>query len=355
MNALRPYQHQTVQRALRAGGGVIEAPTGSGKTRMGLELARHHGLPVLVLVHTRELVAQWKSAGAELNAQLANLDAPMPRGLVVATVQSLSARLSRVRAWAQPIRAILIDEAHHMGAATWQAVLKALPGVPTYGLTATPDRHDGNNKPLRTLVGRTVARVSPESAERTGSILRPLVRFYATHWSPDSGDSRDDLVVSDRRNKVITDLVAAQVRDRRRCLVIVDRVDHADRLVEGLAQRRGHRVRAASLHGQLGSERAKVLAGFRRGSLDVLVATSLVDEGLDLPDLDTLVLATPTAAQGRTQQRIGRILRPSRRKQAPVVWDLVDAHEPWRAAAEARDALYTRRGWTVEAITRHIQ
>ena len=89
-------------------------------------------------------------------------------------------------------------------------------------------------------------------------------------------------------------------------------------------------VPAHVLTGKLAAdERGQVLTAFRDGTKSVLVATSsLVGEGFDCPELDTLYLASPTGNATRATQALGRVLRPSPGKTAPMVYDLVDSQTP---------------------------
>jgi superfamily II DNA or RNA helicase len=92
-------------------------------------------------------------------------------------------------------------------------------------------------------------------------------------------------------------------------------------------------------------ERAAVLDHMRAGRLDVVVATSLADEGLDAPRVSAVMLTAPTRNIGRTLQRIGRALRPHEGAPDPVVVDVVDTWGPFRGYAQARRTAYVRHGW----------
>jgi superfamily II DNA or RNA helicase len=92
--------------------------------------------------------------------------------------------------------------------------------------------------------------------------------------------------------------------------------------------------------------RAEVLGAMGAGGLDVLAATSLADEGLDVASLDAVVLAAPSGNPARVQQRIGRALRPAPGKTARIL-DFVDADVWARSAAKKRRKLYNELGWVV--------
>ena len=91
-------------------------------------------------------------------------------------------------------------------------------------------------------------------------------------------------------------------------------------------------------------QRIGVLERADKREIQVVCATTVADEGLDLPSLDTVVLTTPTKALGRIQQRIGRVMRPHPRKKDPLVIDCVDDIGSMRGLARKRNKLYTKIG-----------
>lgn len=87
-----------------------------------------------------------------------------------------------------------------------------------------------------------------------------------------------------------------------------------------------------------------LIEAMNAGELSVCTATTIADEGLDIPRLDTLIMATPSSSLGRVEQRVGRIMRPATDKQAPLVFDLRDSWGPFRGGARKREGLYRRLG-----------
>jgi superfamily II DNA or RNA helicase len=89
----------------------------------------------------------------------------------------------------------------------------------------------------------------------------------------------------------------------------------------------------------------------RAGDLSVIVATQLADEGLDLPELDTVVLAAPSSHKAATRQRVGRACRAMDGKRPPWVVDMVDDGRWALRKWSARNALYRSLGWTIRRWT----
>lgn len=346
---LRPYQQAAVQawRQARADG-CIEAPCGAGKTEMGAACIAATPTPALVLVHSGDLLEQWVARiSSRLGVQPVVAESPDASGrVVVATFQRL-ARWSRAQraTFGARFGLVVIDEAHHVPARSWGEVLADLPARLRLALTATPDRLDGLRPLLHLHCGPLVHRVEITVLQALGATLVPLVHRVDTGWRAPKGDAGQARAKSRARNACIVDLVQRAAATGHRCLVLVQRVEHAERLARGM-KKAG--VPSAALVGTVATDdRQVVLAQLRAGILRCVVATQLADEGLDVPELTCVVLANYTASEGRTRQRIGRILRPSPSKGRPIVYDLVDAGPKAREAWSERAAMYRELGWEV--------
>ena len=109
----------------------------------------------------------------------------------------------------------------------------------------------------------------------------------------------------------------------------------------------GFGIPAAALVGSLSKKkRAELLKDADDRKLLVITATTIADEGLDLPKLDTVVLTTPTKAMGRVQQRIGRVMRRFPGKRQPLVIDCIDDVGALKGLARKRFKLYNAMGCT---------
>jgi len=244
--------------------------------------------------------------------------------LTVATVQTLARR--ELEELAGRFGVVVLDEAHHAPAASFVNVLQAFPARYRLGLTATPDRADGLGGAMLAVLGPAAARLTTADLAAAGRVLVPTVRQAAFRYR-----YRDDfaallaaLCADPARNGLIAATVAAEARAGHRCLVLSERVEHCHLLAEALAAA-APAAPAAVLTGTVPPKRrAEALEALRSGRLRVLLATKLADEGLDLPALERLFLATGGRAAGRLQQQLGRVMRSPPGKAAPVVFDFVD-------------------------------
>lgn len=337
-------------------GAMIQAPCGGGKTEIGCALMAEVHTPALVLVHTQDLALQWRDriklrlgVDAALVGYGKKGDGSGAR-IAVASLQTL-ARWGwwRVHQWGKQWGMVVLDEAHHGPAQTFCGVLAGLSGRVRVGLTATPERADGLTPWLGWLVGPTVAKIDPAVIEGVGATLAPEVRVLRV---PGAGL---DGLESHERDRVLAESVTrncelrAQARravaEGRRVLVLVKLVAHARALAQALCARG---VDAVALVGECPKkDREATIARMRAGTVEVVVATSLADEGLDAPRLDTVILGAPSGDLGKVEQRIGRVCRPHPEAQPPRVVDVVDAWGPLQGYARRRAKLYRERGWRV--------
>ncbi|WP_428262467.1 DEAD/DEAH box helicase [Haliangium sp.] len=333
---LRPYQRTAVSAMQRHVQGTILSPCGSGKTQVGVAAIAAIDQPALVLVHTHDLAAQWRERIALLLGRVAGFVAGRTANvqpITVAMVQTL-ARMdpSTLAELGARFGCVVVDEAHHSPSSTFRSVLAHLPGKYRFGLTATPEREDGLTPLLELCIGPTLFEIEQDELVRLGYLERPEVRFLRSQFTFDYAGPEDhhalmDALVTDPgRNRLIVEQAAADACGGHTVLVLTGRVAHCQHLAERL-QSAG--VEAGCLTGEVAkSERRRLLDAFRQGALPVLVASTVADEGLDVPRLDRIVLAYPGRAKGRVTQRVGRLMRPHPGKDRPVLYDVVDPFVP---------------------------
>ena len=341
---LRDYQKAAVASLLREGDALVVAPCGAGKTAIGIGSIAALGRTTLILVHTLDLQQQWLS---RLKTDLIGGFAP---DVQVSTIQSLYRMpWPALYEWGKRFGLVILDEAHHAPAMSFSRVLNALPSRWRLGLTATPDRDDGLTPILRWHFGKKPSyTVDHAMLVAGGHLLVPGLHVVNTGWEPADPEANwsaimAGLVSDPDRNRQISSIVNSEVAEGRQVLVLSDRVAHCEQLAESCA--------GEALVGRKSiSDRNSIMERALKRETMVITATSVADEGLDLPSLDTVVLATPTKALGRLQQRVGRIMRPQEGKQ-PRIYDLVDGWGPLIHQYKRRKSLYWRLGITQSGQT----
>jgi superfamily II DNA or RNA helicase len=340
---LRDYQEAAVIAALAARDGVIQAPTGSGKTVVALALAARLATPAIILVHTSVLLEQ---TAERIRAFLGMEPGIIGGGretigrITVAMVQTLLRRdLSDIR---DRFGLVMLDEAHHCPAETFKTVVRQFPARYRIGLTATPTRKDRLHPILYDVVGPIIHRVMPRTLVESGSISPTEVIEVETEFE---GAYRKNyarlinrLVLDRARNALVIESI---IRHKGvRSLVLSERVAHCHLLAAALAEKG---LSVACLTGEVPREaRDAVLQRFAFGEVNILVSTTaLVGEGFDLPVLDTVFLTVPNGNTAKTTQVLGRALRPHEGKLAGRIVDFVDARVSLlRNQAQRRSKVY---------------
>jgi superfamily II DNA or RNA helicase len=351
LGELHDFQVEAVEAMAARDFGVLQAPTGSGKTVVALALIARRRQPALVVVHTKELLDQWvdrieKFLGIPAREVGIIGGGKMEVGdrLTVALVQSLYKCAGEV---APHIGFLVADECHRTPARTFTEAVTAFDCRYMLGLSATPWRRDGLSRLIYWYVGDKVHEVDKAALVEAGHVLQAEVVWRETDFEPSFDPSEEypqmlsELCQDPTRNALIAADVAREARDGGGvCLVLTDRKNHCQTLVELLATQG---ITAAVLTGDLNNgERQAVVEDLNGGRVKVLVATGqLIGEGFDCRELTTLFLATPIKFNGRLLQYLGRVLRPAPGKEKARVFDYVDSNVGvLEAAARSRRRVY---------------
>jgi superfamily II DNA or RNA helicase len=330
MTGLRDYQSAAVELLEQATKPTLYVlPTGGGKTRVAstlIERAASRGQRVLVLTHRREILKQTSlRLSIEHGLIQAGLNADLEYPVQVASVQTLWARCMRTDKIPMPAAdLIIVDEAHHVAALTWQAILDEYPKAQRIGLTATPCRSDG-----RGLGNFFTALIEgPQIADLTSQKYLVPVIYYAPADPDLSGveTRQGDYVVgqlADRmdRNDLVGDTVSNwhKLAQRRKTLVFCVDVAHSVHIKDELLK---SGVRAEHVDGGTPKdERDAILGRLASGGTEVVCNCMVLTEGFDLPAIGCIVLARPTKQLGLFRQMAGRGLRPEPGKSNLILID----------------------------------
>ncbi len=261
---------------------------------------------------------------------------------------------------------VIIDEIHHMPAKTVKAIATFNPYALRIGLSATPWRNDMRDLEIEAWTGPIVEpKISssyliehgyavPVDIElvqvQTRELCREIKRLELSEERSGQHYMRIRKAVAEceERNKAIAKLVTQVPKP---VLVLTSLVKHANTLGE-LVRKVYDPGKIAVVTGIVkGEVRKKIFDDVRSGKIDILVATTLADEGLDLPPLRSLVLTLGGKSRTRTLQRIGRLVRPFQGKERAVAYDLVDQVIYFYEQAQIRKELYeTEPMWRIREV-----
>jgi DNA repair protein RadD len=322
---LRPYQLNDIARikAEVADGKrriLYVAPTGSGKTVAFAAYVGEQPGAVLVVAHRRELTEQtsnklYNEGVAHGIIQAGYPSRPAER-VQIASIQTLNARVRWTRKIEPPpAKLIIIDEAHHATAATYQWLIEAYPEAIVVGITATACRADnrGLGNIFEVLIeGPSVAQLTDGGHLVPAKIYAP-VRPDLTGVHVKRGDYVES-ELADRVNtaKLVGDIVEHwhKLGEGRRTVAFAVNVAHSVH-IRNEFRRSG--VLAEHLDGSTPlEERKRILTDFAAGTIDVVCNCAVLCEGWDRPEASCLILARPTKSLGLYRQMVGRVLRPSK-------------------------------------------
>ena len=340
VGTLRPDQEQAVSAMLKHDAGVLCAPTAFGKTVTAAAIIARRGVNTLVLVHRTELLKQWQErlqaflgVGKGVVGTIGGGKAK-PTGMIdIAVMQSLS-RQGDVNALVENYGQIVVDECHHVGAASFDAILKRTKARFVLGLTATPIRRDGQQPiifmqcgPIRHTAARPVG--APHDLE-----VVPRSRFGRIDLPTTAGiqDVFRHLANDLARTEAIAAEAAAAFEQGRKVLVLTERTENLEAIRQALIAQ-AQAPAPFVLHGRMSKkQRAALITELEAlppGAPRILLATGkLVGEGFDHPPLDTLVLAMPVSWKGTLQQYAGRLHRQHASKADVRIIDFVDTGHP---------------------------
>ena len=335
---LRPDQEAAVTAMLKHDAGVLCAPTAFGKTVTAASMITRRGVNTLVLVHRTELLKQWQErlqsflgVGKGVVGTIGGGKAKPTGKIDIAVMQSLS-RQGEINPVVENYGHVIIDECHHIGAASFDAILKVVKAKYVLGLTATPIRRDGQQPIIFMQCGPIRYTAAKPASAPHDLIVEPRSLFTRIDLPAETGiqDVFRHLAIDQAR----TDTIAAEVRDAyqqgRKVLILTERTEHLDAILAALD---GQVPAPFVLHGRMSKkQRAAMIAelnGLPPEAPRILLATGkLVGEGFDHPALDTLVLAMPISWKGTLQQYAGRLHREHATKTDVRIIDFVDTGHP---------------------------
>lgn len=337
-------------------GAIGQAGCGFGKTICSLDIIAKLKRTTIIVVHKTFLVDQW----AENVSKFYDID-PKDIGfvagdvvdwqgkkIVIALVQSLLAK-DMPESFYDSFGTFAIDECHRFGAPTFREIIGRFKARYRLGVTATPKRKDDLQEVFFKHIGeiKAIGEARKIKAEinmvRSKLIVANEKQFYVR--------GRVSLV------KVITHICESEARNRQIARIVVNAVKK-DRKIIVFTDRREHLVTLKNfIEAECKKEEIRTTIGYYAGGMEqkdldisatrqvILGTFAMGSEGLDIPDLDTLILATPRAD---VEQVVGRILRVCEDKKQPVVVDLVDSIGVCLSLANKRKIEYTRLGYKIK-------
>lgn len=345
--SLRPYQEEALKSWLRHKRGVITMPTGAGKTYVAIGAIAELGVSTLVVVPTIDLLKQWERRLGEFFPGRVGVwygEEKRERCITVTTYDS--AYLS-IESLGNKFPLLIFDEVHHLPSKAYRQIAELSPAPYRLGLTATPERSDELHLLLPELVGPVVYRMS--LSEASGKYLadydveiikvgltdeeeakyRELEKIYKGYLKAKGLRFRSPmdfhkLVILAGRDRGARQALEAWHEMRRILFESRSKVDVVADLLKAhpnskvlifteytaLARAISQRYLIPEVTYDVPQqERDIIIDMFRRGEIKAVVTGKVLDEGIDVPDVDVVIILGGTSSSRQYIQRIGRALR----------------------------------------------
>jgi len=354
--------------------GILELPTGSGKTVVAVRAMADLSTPTLVVVPTVDLLHQWRrELETEFSGPVGQLGGGEQRleALTVATYDSAYLRADEV---GDRFGFVVFDEVHHLGGEGYRDIARLLPAPARLGLTATFERPDGAHETVADLVGpvvyersvddlagdhladyelrRVEVELTPAEREAYEDAQGTFVDYLKTsNLSLSSGSDYRELVKRSGSDPRAREALLAKQEAREIMMNSAAKVDALERIFArhpdartivftahtDLVYRLSERFLCPAITAETGaSERRAILDRFREGTYTRVVAANVLDEGVDVPDASVGVILSGSGSEREFTQRLGRVLRPKADGRTAVCYEVVSAETAEERVAERR-------------------
>jgi superfamily II DNA or RNA helicase len=380
---LRVYQREAVSKFIRAKRGILQLPTGAGKTEIAVGIVGELKRNTIFFVHTKELVKQAKERFELYYPTVkigsigdGNID---PGPITIASIQTISSWLippkepvqkstelttvfqeryqkyldkmeewktlnDRAKKFLSKFPVAIFDECHHLAADTFFTCAQACEGAEyLLALSATPFRDDGADLLIEAGSGSTIYSLTLSDLVKMGYLLPAEIHIHDYPPLPPMNLSSSYaeqykvcITQNEDRNAKIVKIIKEEVSKGKTILVICREIEHINLLSEACEfEKIDHRT----VHAKT-KDREKRLEAFKNGDVPVLIGSTIFDEGVDIPAVDVIILAGAGKSRVKSYQRIGRSLRIFPGKTFSIIHDFRDQVKPFYYHSLERLKLY---------------
>lgn len=357
---LLPFQVNAVEHMFQHPHGTVQSPTGSGKTVIaGVFLSQVEGKSLMV-VPSKDLLYQTHTALETLLEEEIGMIGDGRgswRRVTVGIINSLDKLVEKKDEQLLEVRTVIYDEAHHATQLNrYGKVSQALSNAYyRVGLTAGAHREQGDDLALEGIIGPTLLTIPEDDVIALGRIIKPEIFFvqvpdplceypgkvngvYPTpNGKPELSEVyRLAIVENKQRNRTICDLCGIYlIKAKAPGLILVESLEHGQILQDMIEQHWNRKV--PFVHGNSGKVRKEVLEALKSNEIKLAIATRIYNEGVDIKNLELVIIASAGRSRQRLRQQIGRAVRSYPGKTQAIVIDFADQeHNYLSAQANAR-------------------
>lgn len=359
---LRNYQLDGVRIAVDLQRGLIVSPTGTGKTiTMAGICSALFKADILILCHTTDLMKQlyqkmtwigFKSV-YRLNQNFKEHKQMPIRGgnILIALIQSFS---KVAKDYTTYFDAVIVDEAHKcIGIKSmYSKTLQNLLAPVRIGFTATAPTNKKDLYSLEGLLGPVIYELPDEKAQDMGVLVKPTIKLVISPYSSDIADQyrkfkdirTHAICLNKERNSSIMKIAVDAKKDKKRVLIIAREIKHLEQLQKiGIEQ---FKSRARLVHGKVrGDVRDQIKKYLNEKTAPIIICSVVWKEGIDIPELDVVILADIGKSSQALLQSLGRGRRVTKTKKNLEVYDFLDSYRYLSEHTIKRLQVYVEKGW----------
>lgn len=374
----RKYQEIATEKAAKRSIGLIKLPTGSGKTIVAASIIHKLGIsPFVMFVTQKDLLYQaeerFKDVFGMKIGKIGDGHCDI-QDITVCTIQTCikafhkedefveqykkfrnytdektmdeedvsEDKYEQIRALIKSCNGVIFDEVHHASSDTCRMVLELCENAAhRYGIGATIKRDDGMDAMIEALFGDVIYDISASELIKEGYLTKPQIIMipisnYLGECDSYATEYKTYVTDNEHRNSIIANLANKAKESGMPTLVLVKHISHG-KLLKSLIPD------SEFIQGALSAAKRKSLINkMRSGEVLCTIATTLADEGLDIPCLECLILGGSGKSMVKTMQRVGRVLRPDPQNKGKkaIVYDFKDRPKILRRHANARKKMY---------------
>lgn len=342
---LRDYQKTTINSAIaefsKGEGCILNLPTASGKTLMGMKIIHELGVPTLITIHNKELMKQWKTEIETNLGYIANLygggkkknwESANCSEITIATVQTL---VKDTKLNLNHFDLLLADEVHHYSADTWYELAKRFNMYYKCGMSATVDREDGSKLKFISSIGKILTTIDAKQLINEGYLTRPELIILRPPAPLKLGytyqqEYNNGIILNEGRNQLIAETARKYVNEGKQVYVNVTRINHGKRLAQLIG---------CEFIDAKAKNRESEIENFTTGRSRAICST-LLGEGSNIIGMNVIVMASAGKSATATIQRAGRVLRLKEGKTKCTIVDFADSGKRLRQHFEKRRVTY---------------